>query len=257
MQPLISIITATYNSGKVLENYLLSIKNQTYKNIELIVVDGASTDNTIEIVKKYHDVVNKWISEKDSGVYEAWNRGLALAQGEWIAFVGSDDEVYPDAFSSYVQFLNKAESENFNYISSRVKIVDGKGKFIRLLGWPWVWETSRKVCNIAHPGSLHHKSLFKQFGNYNTSFKICGDYEWLLRVGENLKAGFMDQITVKMALGGLSDTLGVVKESYRAISETGSATKQEALKLYYLQTIKFAAKKVLRKLNINIILKKD
>lgn len=255
--PLISIITATFNSEKVLRCFLDSVQKQNFSDYELIIIDGESTDQTIDIIKQYTpNVVNTWISEKDNGVYDAWNKGLKLAKGEWITFIGSDDILLPDAFETYAEFLNKEENKGLNFLSSRLEMIDHKGKFVRELGWAWEWEKFRKMCNIAHPGALHHRSLFDIYGNFDTSYKICGDYDFLLRVGKNLRAAYINKITLKMSIGGLSDTKGLMKEVYTAITKTGDVSKYEAIQQYILQHIKFYVKHLLRKFDLHIVLKK-
>lgn len=92
--PLITIITATYNSASVIERCSGSIANQTYRNFEFIIVDAASTDGTVGRIKKHNNQISKWISEPDTGIYDAWNKGLELATGEWIAFLGSINELH-------------------------------------------------------------------------------------------------------------------------------------------------------------------
>lgn len=236
--PLVSIIIATYNSATILERCLLSIINQNYRNYELIIIDGASADTTVDIIKKYTNYITYWKSEKDNGIYEAWNKGLVNAKGEWVAFVGSDDMFYPDAIKNYMKFINLSDIQ-YDYISSKVERVDNDGKVVRVFGWPWEWEKSKKACTVAHPGSLHNKRLFKKYGLFDTKFKICGDYEFLLRCGKAMKAGFMDLITLKMSLGGLSDSKSVVKETYYALRLSNSVSPATAIWLFIMHNLKF------------------
>jgi len=146
-EPIITIITATYNSVSVLERCIQGVISQTYKNIEFIIIDGNSKDETVAIIKKYSNHIFKWISEPDKGVYDAWNKGIDLATGSWITFIGSDDLLYPDAIQNYVEHINKS-NVNFDFISSRVHVVNKHDNVIRTLGWPWRWETSRRENNI-------------------------------------------------------------------------------------------------------------
>jgi len=254
-KPLISIITATYNSQNTLDKFINSIVNQSYKNFELIIIDGASKDNTIDIIKQHSDHIIKWISEKDNGVYDAWNKGLTYAKGDWITFIGSDDELYHDALENYIDFINNSQ-EQYDLISSRIHIINDNNDIVRTLGWPWEWKKSRKVFTIAHPGALHKKDLFSKFGNFNTMFKICGDYDFLLRCGEDMKAGFMNKVTLRMALGGLSDTHAVLKETYKILRVTSKLNYIDATYIYTLQSLKYFIRKGFRQLGLNIALKK-
>ena len=251
--PLISIIIATFNSEKVIARCIDSIVNQTYKNYELIIIDGNSTDNTIGIIKGYGKAISKLISEKDSGIYDAWNKGVKIAEGEWITFLGSDDFFYSTALFDYVDFINSLNETDLEFVSSKMHLVNGNDKIIKPLGLPWSWEQCRLENVIAHPGSLHNKSLFTNFGLFNTDFKICGDYEFLLRPGKNFKTAFLNKFTVRMAQGGISaNGKKLFREQYKAVTTTGKLDIKVA-KLYHLvQMSKYYIKSGIRKLGIDI-----
>ena len=253
--PLVSIITATYNSSATLQLCIDSVAKQVYPNIQYIIVDGGSKDETVSIIKNNEGFVSDWISEPDNGVYDAWNKGLKLAKGEWILFLGSDDSLYNDAISNYIDFIS---SNNFNYdlVSSRIHITNSSNEVIRTFGWPWVWPKSGRVCTIAHPGAFHHTRLFKQYGLYDSNYRICGDYEFLLRAGEKLNAGFMDKITVRMQVGGLSDSYKVYLETFKVVRETGKLNLFVASFDFAKEYSKFIVKRVFRKMGINLALKK-
>lgn len=253
--PLITIITATYNSQDVIERCINSVLNQTYKNIEHIIVDGSSTDGTVNIIKKYNESFIKWVSEPDSGVYNAWNKGIDLSKGDWILFIGSDDTLYADAVQNYVDYLDNNQ-EDYDFVSSRVHITNSKGKIIRTLGWAWDWKSSRKRNNIAHPGSFHSKFLFSKYGKYNEAYKIVGDYELLLRGQDALKTGYMNKVTAKMAVGGISDGYQVYLETYRAITCTGKLNKALAVFDILKEYSKFLIRRGFRAVGINLALKK-
>lgn len=104
----VSIITASYNSEATLEATIESVYNQTYQDIEYIIIDGGSSDKTVSIIQKFEPLFSgrlKWISEPDKGIYDAWNKGLEIATGEWIAFLGSDDIYLPDSIHKYMNVL--------------------------------------------------------------------------------------------------------------------------------------------------------
>ena len=210
----ISIIIATYNSEKYLKRCLNSILVQKGISIELIVVDNKSIDKTAELVKNSHDLVDVFISEKDSGIYDAWNKGLKVATGDWIMFMGSDDVLLHDALDFYLS-LN-LQKENYDYIAPVINMVSERGKLVKKFGTDFKWVEFKEAMNLAHVGALHNRKLFKDVGNYNTEFKICGDYELLLRKGKTLKVQFVDRIVAKMQLGGISQTRAALYESRRA-----------------------------------------
>ena len=215
--PLISVITSVYNGGDDLERTIKSVLRQTYKNIEYIIIDGGSKDNTLNIINKYNDEITYWTSEKDNGIYHAWNKGLDKCSGEWIAFLGSGDYYNDHAISTYVKFL-KINSES-NFISSRVTLINHKYEKIRVVGEEWIWKSFSKYMNVAHVGSLHHKSLFNKFGKFNEDFKVCGDYEFLLRAGKNLNASYVNKELCYMKIGGVSNS------NFLVFSETTKAKR--------------------------------
>jgi glycosyltransferase involved in cell wall biosynthesis len=244
-KPLISVITATYNSAAYLEKSILSIINQNFKEVEYIIIDGNSKDDTVEIIKRYEDHIAYWVTEPDGGIYDAWNKGLARANGQWITFLGSDDTFYPGAFQRYSDFIAK-EPEKTDLISSKMHTVDGDDQITRTVGWPWSWEELIRINPIAHPGALHNRRLFEKYGNFDTSYKICGDHEFLLRTGPGLKAAFMNEVTVRMFDGGASSSVKMYKETLKAVKETGKVQPGLAYGYYYFQVAKFYIKKLLK-----------
>ncbi len=204
IQPLITIIIVVLNGSKTLEKSILSVINQSYKNLELIIIDGGSIDGTLDIIRKYEHAIEYWVSEPDNGVYDAWNKAIAIASGNWIAFLGSDDIYLDGAIDAYVNLINGFGDRSVDYISSRINLVNGT-KMIRSVGQKWNWKSFKKYMNVAHVGSMHSSKLFEKYGLYDTAYKISGDYEMLLRPKENLQAEFLNLITVEMSVKGLSN----------------------------------------------------
>ncbi len=206
--PVISVIIAVYNGERYLEQTIQSVLGQTYAQVELIVIDGGSKDRTTDILKSYNDKIHYWISEKDKGVYDAWNKALKQANGEWITFLGADDFFWkPSVLENMVNHLALAKENNCRYVYGNVNLLSGKGSIISTLGQPW--EESRKKIfhrmTVVHCASFHHQSLFSEHGLFNTQFKIAGDYEFLLR--EFIKgrdAYYVNQTIAGMRAGGLS-----------------------------------------------------
>ena len=198
----ISVIMATFNAAPTLNAAIDSILSQRCSCLELIIIDGGSLDITSHILQSYGTKIDYWISEPDRGIYDAWNKGLKFASGEWIAFLGADDIFYLDAISSYREFLS--ENPGLDFVSSRVQLRYLNGS-TRLIGQAWSWPKFRRFMNIAHIGAFHHRSLFEKFGVFNADLKICGDYDFLLRARSGLNAGFIDHPLAEMAAGGVSD----------------------------------------------------
>lgn len=223
--PLVTVITATYNAQKDLEGSIKSVIAQSYSNIQYIIIDGGSTDDTLKIIKKYEKYISIVISEKDKGIYDAWNKGLKLATGDWLAFLGADDEYLPDAIHNYVNQLKTVDHTTLDIITSKVMLVDQNNLEVRVIGSAWKWNDFKRYMCTAHVGSLHSKSFFETYGMYNTNYKIVGDYEILLRAKQFLKAAFLNDITVKMKMGGISnqDNSALV-EAFKAKVDNDSRT---------------------------------
>lgn len=258
MSSTISIIIATYNAEKYLQNCLNSIIPQLNETIELIIIDGGSKDDTVEIIKKNRQHISCFITEPDKGIYDAWNKGIKNTTGDWIMFVGADDQLMPNALNIYNQFIvDNVESDDIDFISTRVRMIDENGNTIRIKGWPFLWPVFLKEMTIAHPGALHSKRLFEKYGNFNIDYKIVGDYEFLLRAGDSLKSLYLDTVTVIMSEGGASDSVKSIKEHYKAVTTTGKYPKHLALLNAILVYSKFRVKKLGRKIGLNLYLRKS
>lgn len=212
-----SIITATYNSEKTLERTIKSILNQTFKDFEYIIIDGKSTDSTLSIIKKYEEVFKQnnisfsYITEKDNGIYDAWNKGIKISRGEWISFLGSDDYYLNNALETYYNHIDN----KYNYLHSKVKIVNEAEKVIKTIGIPLSKKNFFRYMEIAHVGSFHHKSLFEK-ELFSLKFKASSDYYFFIKNIENINALFIDSITAIMQFGGISTNINLsLKESLK------------------------------------------
>ena len=244
---LFSIITVTFNSEKTLRGTIDSLLYQNISNFEYIIVDGKSTDSTIAIIKSYEGKFKKknisftWVSEVDTGIYDAFNKGIKLAKGNWISFLGSDDFYTENALDLYAEQI-KNQSKELDFIHSVVK-VEGK----KVIRDKWEWKHFRKGMNIAHVGAFHSKNYFKRYGLYNTNYKIAGDYELLLRAKQNLKTHWFNEVTAIMADGGISNSQvkNVYLETTKAKIESGKINYFVS-KLYYLKWMfKYSVKTIL------------
>ena len=209
--PRISVVIAAFRAVDVLPRAIASVLKQKEVPCELIVIDGASGDGTAELLHSFGEQITAWVSEPDFGIYDAWNKGIALAQGQWIAFLGADDVYIPGALSHYQSFIDS--HPQCDYVSSRLRLIHQNGRS-QIIGQAWSWSIFRHYMNVAHVGSLHHRRLFERHGEFDIAWKICGDYEFLLRPAAQLRAGFIDEVLVEMAAGGISCS------STRGISET-------------------------------------
>lgn len=241
----ISIIIATYNAEKYIRRCLDSIIPQKNDTVELIIIDGKSTDNTTSIIKEYIDSIDFFVSEKDAGVYDAWNKGIKNAQGNWIQFIGADDRLLPHSIDSYLHFLNTHDLDGIDFISARSEYVNVHGKLLQYRGSQYIWSKFRKFMCISHGSTLHSKLLFNEVGGYDLKYKLCADYELLLRKKEKTKALFFDQPVIKMQAGGISFSLAGQVESF--LIKKQHKTISLAFNLYHLVRgmVGFVAKKII------------
>lgn len=245
-----TVITATFNSEKTLQRTIDSILNQTVKDFEFVVVDGDSSDETVDIIrrniKKFSEAnINfKWISEKDTGIYNAWNKGLKLASGNWVSFLGSDDWYLENAIETYQKGI-LGEVQNYDLVYSNVNLVN-KDKILRQIKGEWRWKIFKKYMNIAHVGAFHNMLYFKKFGDYNEDYKIAGDYELLLRAGIDLKALKIDFVSAHMTDGGISNNNVnlAFRETFNAKHRTAKISYLACLFDYTIAWFKVNAKKL-------------
>ncbi len=214
-KPLVTIITSTYHAAEHLPTAIESIREQTYGNVEWIVVDGASKDGTLDILRQNEDVIDYWVSEPDKGIYDAWNKGLSLARGEWILFLGADDQIVSDAIEVMVK-VGTSSPIPLDFVCGKVELYRGPS-LIRTIGKPWSWRRFKKYMCVAHTGAMHSASYFDRHGVFDNSFRISGDYEVLLRAGARLKAAFVPKVLARMQVGGESNrSSAVFQEALRA-----------------------------------------
>jgi len=183
-KPLVSVITVCLNSEKYLEQTIQSVINQTYDNIEYIIIDGGSTDKTLDIIKKYEDRIDYWVSEPDKGIYDAMNKGISFATGELVGIINSDDYYAEDAVEAVVNRYNQCGKNTlpemfYGYLS----FVDENGKILREVKQKC--EKLMEGCNFIfyfnHPTCFVPKIIYERF-RFNQKFKILGDWDFFHRV---------------------------------------------------------------------------
>lgn len=201
-RPLISVIIPAYNAGKTIKIAVLSVLNQTYQPVELIVVDGASKDNTLQVLSELQQVKSfKVISEKDKGVYDAMNKGVASATGDWVYFLGADDELYNnEVFRDVFTQPGTAEAD---MVYGNIWLTEQK----KIYGGPF---TRKEIFwkNISHQAILYKRAIFERLGLYDLTYKIMADYVLNLKIfaQKDLVRKYVDIVIAAFGEEGLSST---------------------------------------------------
>jgi glycosyltransferase involved in cell wall biosynthesis len=243
---LISIIVPVLNSRATLRRCLDSILGQKNADFELVVVDGGSTDGSVDILREYDDRIAFWESRPDGGVYPAFNRGIGHATGDWLYFLGSDDWLWSDdVLHKLAPHLASAYPE-YRVVYGQVIYVNQKGETLTALGEPW--ERFRRHFlqghMVPHQAVFHHRKLFEEHGPFNETFRVAGDYEFLLRELAHRPALFVpDLIIAGYQHGGGSS---VPENWMRVLSERRRAYALNRVQPPRLLWYSFAARTVLR-----------
>ena len=217
--PKISILMATWNCSSLLATFFRSLEEQSPGDWELLILDNCSSDGLPELVHQYQtahpDHLIRFSSQADAGIYDAWNRGIQFAGGTYLCFIGADDTFVS---SESLQQLLDLTSSSAELITCRNSYYSSDGRFLRDWGSPWSWRRMRESMNIAHPGMLVRRDLFERFGLFDPIFKICGDYEWFLRLAPAVSSVHSRTSMLKIVQAGVSHTKieAVYAETFRA-----------------------------------------
>lgn len=214
--PLLSVITVCYNAKETIENTILSVIKQSYNNVEYVIIDGASTDGTLDLIKKYESKINYWISEPDKGIYDAMNKATKVATGDYLFFLNSDDIFYNnDVLSEFAAVLN---SNNTIYYGDVMQVPGDKfygGIFSK-------WRLS--YTNICHQAIFYPKIVFKNY-SYNTRYKIYADWNLniLCYADKNIQFQYVRKFVTYYSICGLSNLSpkddNFTSDFYRIISK--------------------------------------
>lgn len=232
--PFFSIIIPTFNSAKTLDVALKSILQQTYTDFEILLMDGLSTDNTLEIAKSYNDQRIIISSEKDEGIYDAMNKGIKLARGEWLFFLGSDDLLYD---KHVLGQIFKAREYHFNIIYGNV-LIEGNAGWAKN-GQVYDGEFSlQKIIerNICHQAIFYKKAVFEKCGVFNINYNVCADWDLNLRLWSTRSFYYIDLI-VSIFNGG--NTSFLIANNYGETDKWISIISSFKHKIIYKEFSKF------------------
>ncbi len=251
--PLVSVITITYNSAKYLDETIKSVIGQDYSQVEYIIIDGGSTDDTLGIIRRYEGKIHKWISEPDKGISDAMNKGIKMASGDIIGIIHSDDFYADSTVVGRVAdvFSQSPHIQALYGIQDFIDPVTGKV----LLTWGRDTDPSeiKKRMYIPHPTLFVHREVYEKIGLFSLDYRVAMDYEFAMRLTKFTRPFFLDYKIACMRDMGTSgrQIKGALKESVKALIEHGYYFS--ALAAFFRNSVKqlliwFGLKKLLYKL---------
>lgn len=243
--PIFSIITITYNASKCLEQTVLSILSQSYSNIEYIIIDGASSDGTLEIIKQYESGVSCWISEPDKGIYDAMNKGLQRATGDYVWFINAGDSLYTSDIVQQIASLVQKKKVLPDIIYGETIIVDEDGKSLgkRRLKAPdkLTWKSFRMGMLVCHQSFITKRTIAPL---YDLTYRYSADFEWCIRCMKNARRIYNTRMVLSNFLdGGVSTTQrkASLKERYDIMCQYYGSVSTSLLHIWF--AIRFYAAK--------------
>lgn len=200
----VSVITVTLNSAATLARTMESVFAQSYPKIEYIVVDGGSTDGTLGIIRECEDRIDLWVSEPDLGISDAFNKGIALASGEFIALVNSDDWLDRQHMSRSIECL-RGSGADFTFGNLMLHNPDGTRKYVIIGDDRYERYVRHSMPAINHPSVVCRRTIYERYGLYDKGFRIAMDYEWLIRAHtRGVQGVYVADVTSHMGATGIS-----------------------------------------------------
>jgi glycosyltransferase involved in cell wall biosynthesis len=242
-RPLVSIITVCLNSQRTIQRTIESVLNQTYQNIEYLIIDGCSTDGTLDIINKYIDKISYFKSEPDYGIYDAMNKGISFANGELIGMINSDDWYENDTVENVINCYSEVHNEVVLYGLMKL-FKNGKLWMIKSNCHLFLNEGM-----INHPTCFVSKSIYKNYGFFDLKYKYSSDYDFMLRlIRRDVKFVQIEKILANMDQYGISfDNLDALKETYSILYKYGNMPFRELVVRHFEIYIKLWYKKIFGK----------
>jgi len=249
-EPLVSIITIVYNGENHIEHAILSVLQQTYPNIEYIIIDGGSTDDTVSIINKYRNNVQKFISEKDNGISDAFNKGIRMAKGTFVAILNADDWYEKNAVEKVIRNSKDAD------------VIYGDMKLWNINEADFIVKGNHELLEhemtLNHPTVFVRKSCYDQFGLFDEAYKCAMDYDMMLRLSVNgCRFLHIPMVIANMRWGGFSDAKWVIgcKETLTIKNKYLAHQKFLNQLYFYKHIISIAIPKFLNRIHLHSIVK--
>lgn len=237
-KPLITVVTVVYNGEKFLEETILSVINQTYDNVEYIIIDGGSTDGTLDIIKKYEHAIDYWVSEKDKGIYDAMNKGIDLATGKLVGFVNADDYLYS---SSLGAISAEYSLKKFDYTVGPVDLVNIQGVKTEVMSVVKDFYIDKKYLYkmpTSHQAFFITNALLKKIDKFDTNFKLSADFDMVVRAMHASGHYYEFQSSLSaFREGGASGSYDTFLENFRLYNKHG-VNKVVAIRLTAISLLK-------------------
>jgi len=249
-KPLISVITVVFNGETYLEETIKSVINQSYDNVEYIIIDGGSTDGTLDIIGKYEDKIDYWVSEADGGIYDAMNKGLSLSSGKYIGIINADDWYMEEVFQESMEALIATQAD---YSFASIQKIPS-GLIVRPV---YPLENGKVFQGMMYPHitAFISRDIYKNIGLFNTKYKIAADYDMAQRIhNAGYRAVSVDRILAELIEGGASDTIKSKSEN-RDIAISHGKGYFSAYLSYFCYLLKHCIRQFFPKKTINIIYK--
>ena len=203
--PLVSVVTVVHNGEKTLEKTIQSVLNQSYENIEYVIIDGGSTDRTLDIIRNYEGGIAYWISEPDRGISDAFNKGIICSTGDIVGIINADDWMSPDQVEQGVRTILNTKAD---FVFGDLLVHNDQGLAVYQIkgdrGYSRIIHSN--MPDLCHPSVLVRKTAYDRFGLFDITYKYAMDYEWFLRLHTQGGRGiYTNTITAHMRLSGTSD----------------------------------------------------
>jgi glycosyltransferase involved in cell wall biosynthesis len=250
--PLFTVVTVVFNGVESLESTVHSVLNQRYSNLEYIIIDGGSTDGTLEIIRKYEQSIDYWVSEPDQGVYDAFNKACRLIAGEWTIFLGAGDMLYETETLALISETVQRVAVETEIVYGKVSVSNGTNTSSEISNRPWSqtrdeWQGGRPTLPH-HQGIFHRKQLLSTQSPFDISYRIAADSKLFYASVKNAEPVFADIIVARSPLGGLSTEpkyyLANLHEINKVNNEFGFANYSHQLWFFLKSVSKYALYRV-------------
>lgn len=243
----LTIITITYNSEKTLEKTIHSVLNQKYDNLEYIIIDGYSSDGTVEIIRRYETSLAYWISEPDNGISDAFNKGLRIANGDIVGIINSDDLFSNNIF---YKITSEFENRNIDYLYGDL-VIKNENNNLKVMKSTFKNTFPYGGMPFGHPTLFIKKSVYNRIGYFNTNYKVAMDFELFLRLFQYFKGYYLRENIAIHSRGGVSDINFILghKEVLKASLASAASSNIVAIIKFIYRILRTAIRKVLEFLN--------